>query len=96
MGTQPLPQKGGGAPTFPAISVVAQMAAWIKMPLGMEVGLGPGDIVLDGAQSPSRKRGQSAHPQFPAHVYLWPRLPISGTAELLFYSLSNAANSLGR
>jgi len=24
------------------------MAAWIKMPLGMEVGLGPGDFVLDG------------------------------------------------
>ena len=23
------------------------MAAWIKMPLGMEVGLGPGDFVLD-------------------------------------------------
>ena len=25
-----------------------QMAGWIKMPLGMEVGLGPGDSVLDG------------------------------------------------
>jgi len=24
------------------------MAGWIKMPLGTEVGLGPGDIVLDG------------------------------------------------
>jgi len=24
------------------------MAGWIKMPHGMEVGLGPGDIVLDG------------------------------------------------
>jgi len=24
------------------------MAAWIKMPLGMEVGLSPGDFVLDG------------------------------------------------
>ena len=24
-----------------------QMAAWINMPLGMEVGLGPGDFVLD-------------------------------------------------
>jgi len=23
------------------------MAGWIKMPLGTEVGLGPGDIVLD-------------------------------------------------
>jgi len=24
------------------------LAGWIKMPLGTEVGLGPGDIVLDG------------------------------------------------
>ena len=28
------------------------MAGWIKMPLGMEVGLGPGDIVLDGDRAP--------------------------------------------
>jgi len=27
------------------------MATWIKMPLGMEVGLGPGHIVLDGEAS---------------------------------------------
>jgi len=37
------------------------------MALGMEVGLGPGHIVLDGAQVPSPKRGQS--PQFSAHFY---------------------------
>ena len=24
------------------------MAGWIKMPLGMELGLSPGDFVLDG------------------------------------------------
>ena len=24
------------------------MAAWIKMPLGIELGLSPGDFVLDG------------------------------------------------
>ena len=33
------------------------MAARIKMPLGMEVGLGPDDIVLDGAQLPLPKNG---------------------------------------
>jgi len=43
-----------------------QTAAWIKMPLGMEVGLGPGHIVLDDTQLPLRKKG--AHPQFSAHV----------------------------
>jgi len=28
------------------------MIAWIKTPLGMEVGLGPGDFVLDGDPAP--------------------------------------------
>jgi len=38
------------------------------MPLGMEVGLGRGDFVLDGdAAPPSPKRGQSTS-EFSAHV----------------------------
>jgi len=36
------------------------------MPLGMEVDLGPGHIVLDGDPAPLPKRGLS--PQFSAHV----------------------------
>ena len=28
------------------------MAAWIKMSLGVELGLGPGDFVLDGDPAP--------------------------------------------
>jgi len=44
------------------------MAEWIKMPLGMEVGFGPCDFVLDGNTAPSStKRGKS--PQFSAYVY---------------------------
>ena len=43
------------------------MAAWINMPLGMELGLGPGDFVLDGDPLPSPKRGQSL--QIFGHVY---------------------------
>jgi len=44
------------------------MAGWIKMPLGIEVGLGPCDFVLDGDPAlPYPKRGRS--PQFLAHVY---------------------------
>jgi len=44
------------------------MAAWIKMPLGKEVGLGPGDFVLDGDPAlPPRKLGGA--PKFSAHVY---------------------------
>ena len=44
------------------------MAAWIKMSLGMELGLVPGDFVLDGDPvAPSPKGG--GHPKFSAHVY---------------------------
>jgi len=38
------------------------------MPLGMEVGLSPGDFVLDG--DPDRRLAKNgAEPQFSAHVY---------------------------
>jgi len=40
------------------------MAAWIKMPLGMEVGLGPGDFLLDGNPAPLPKKG--TEPKFSA------------------------------
>jgi len=42
-----------------------QTVGWIKMKLGMQVGLGPGHTVLDG--DPALPKG--AHPQFSAHVY---------------------------
>jgi len=32
------------------------MAAWIKMSFGMELGLGPGDFVLDGDHAPPQKK----------------------------------------
>jgi len=35
------------------------MAGWTKMPLSMEVGLGPGDFVLDGGSSPPPFRPMS-------------------------------------
>ena len=39
------------------------------MKLGMEVGLGPGQIVLDGDPAPPKEAQQ--HPHFSAHL-LWP------------------------
>ena len=40
------------------------------MPLAMEVGLGPGHIVLDGDPAPPRpKRGGGVAPHFSVHVY---------------------------
>jgi len=45
------------------------MAGWIKIKLGMmELGLGPGHIVLDGNSAPPSEKG-TAPPQFSAHVY---------------------------
>jgi len=35
------------------------LGAWIKMSRGMEVGLGPGDFVLDGDPAPPPRKGGS-------------------------------------
>jgi len=40
------------------------MAAWIKMPFGMEEGLGPGDFVLYGDPAPLIKKGAEPLPNF--------------------------------
>jgi len=58
------------APNFRPISIVAKRLHASKMPLGMEVGLSPGHIVLDrdpSSSPPPKKTGHS--PQFSAHVY---------------------------
>jgi len=36
---------------------------------GMEVGLGPGDFVLDGEPAPPPQKGDRAPSKFSAHVY---------------------------
>jgi len=52
-GPSPPPHKGGGAPPqFSAHFYCGQTAGCIKMPLGMEVVLNPGDFVLDGDPTP--------------------------------------------
>jgi len=51
MGTSlvaPFPKRGGD-PKFSAHVYWGQTAGWIKMVLGTEVGLSPGDFVLDPA-----------------------------------------------
>jgi len=47
-----------------------QTVGWIKMPLGMEVGLGPGHAVLDGDPAPPRKGAQE--PPLFCSCLLWP------------------------
>jgi len=43
------------------------MVGWIKMKLGIQVGIGPGNIVLGGDPAPPPPKGHS--PQFSAHIY---------------------------
>ena len=60
MGTQLPPPKMGTYPEFSAHICCGQMAGWVNMPLEMEVGLGPGDFVLDGYRAPPQQIGGSA------------------------------------
>ena len=66
-GDTALPPKGAQPPQFSAHVRCGQTAGWIKMPLGMEVGLSPGDFVRQTPSSP-HERGTAA-PLFLAHVY---------------------------
>ena len=81
-----------------------QTAGWIKIVLGTKLGLslspgdlvvfdgdpvplpGAGHIVLDGFRA-LRERG-TAPPPLLGPCLLWPRSPISATAELSFYNVS--------
>jgi len=58
------------SPQFSAYVRRGQTAEWTKMPLGMEVGLGLGDFVLDGDPALPRKKS-TAHQIFGPCV-LWP------------------------
>jgi len=57
----------------------------MKTPLGTEVDIGAGHIVLDGLPA-LRERGTA--PPILGPCLLWPRSPISATAELLFYCVN--------
>ena len=63
-GPSPLPKKWAETPKFSDHAYCGQTAGWIKMALGMEVGLSLGDFVLDGDQPPSPKRVRSPLPNF--------------------------------
>jgi len=75
------PVKGAQPSQFSADVRIGQRAGWIKMPLGMLVGLGPCHVVLDGDLA-TRKEHNSP-PLFSAQCLLWPLLPISATADFL-------------
>jgi len=55
-----LPRKVAHQPQFSSHVYCGQTATWTKMPFGKEVGLCPGDIVLDGHQATLAELGASA------------------------------------
>jgi len=63
-----------------------QTDGWIRMPLSMEAGFGPGHIVLDG-DPPPPKRGQGHSPHFSANVCCgqtagWIKMPLDTEVDL--------------
>ena len=65
----PLPKSGDGAPKFSAHVYCGQTAGWMK--LGTEVGLSPGDFVLDGDPAQPSPKGALPSPIFGPFL-LWP------------------------
>jgi len=64
-GAQPFPQ-------FFAHICCGQMVGWIKMPLGMEVGLHPGNFVLCGDPAPLPEKGADPPSPIIGPCLLWP------------------------
>ena len=94
MGTLPLPKNRGRAlPQFLAHFYCGQTAGCSKMPLDMELGLSPGDFVLDGDPDPYTQpptpKGEP-HPIF-GHVYCdqtaaWIKMPLGTDVGLDLYA----------
>ena len=81
----PLQKAAEPPPQFSADVYCGQTCGWIKMALGMEVGLG--HIVLDGDTAPLRSKG-TLSPQFLAHVYCgetagWVKAPLGTEVDLV-------------
>jgi len=80
------PSYATGNPPVLSVTLVyfCQTVAWIRIPLGMKVGFGPGDIMLDGNPALPRKEAQQPRPTFRPMSIAAKRSPISATAEFLY------------
>jgi len=59
----------------------------MKLVLGMEVGLSPGDFVLDGDPAPLPRRGRSPLPNFPPISIVAKRLDASRCHSVSWYGV---------
>jgi len=68
------PTPKGAQPRLPFSAHICcgQRAAWIKTPLGMEVGLGLRDILIDGDPAPPPVKGGGAGSPIFGQCSLWP------------------------
>ena len=66
-----------------------QTTGWIKMPLGMEVGLGTGHIVLDGDPARPLQRKGDSPPNFRPTSTVAKRSPIAATADHWLHNCMN-------
>jgi len=71
-GLRSLFPKGGRASIFSVNVYCGQTAGWIKMVLGMEVGLSPSDFVLDGDPAPSPEKGAEPSSPIFGPFLMWP------------------------
>jgi len=85
MGIQLPSPKSGRSPQFSAHVCCGQMARWIKMLLGKEVGLSPDDIVLDGDTAPLPQKGSE-----PRNYHIccgqtagWMKMPLGTEVDLI-------------
>jgi len=86
-GPSPLPQNGQRLTRFLAHVYCGQTTAWIKMPLGTEVGLGLRDVVFDVDPATPRKKEHTHPTQFLSHVYCgqmagWMTTPLGAEVDL--------------
>jgi len=81
-------EKGAQHPYFSTHDRCGQIAGWVKIPLGTEVDLGPGHIMLDGHPAPPQK-GHNNHSFQPISI-VDKRSPISHTGEHLLGKIKNA------
>jgi len=76
-----------GDPQFLANVHCGQTAGWTQMPVGMEIGLDPGDFVSDGDPRLPPEKGHTSPTQFLAHVYCdqtagWIKMPLGTEVNL--------------
>jgi len=79
-------------PVSPVLSILSvtlvycgQTVGWIKIKLGMQVGLGPGHIVLDGDPAPPPVKGRSPPPIFGPYcgqMARWIKMPLGMEVDL--------------